>query len=1160
MTCEQAELRMAELLAGELAPEERAALDRHLLDCATCRADFELARAGARIEWADVSVPREVIESTLESFREPPPVVRFLRWATAAAAVFGVVALLLISSRAPRPVEEPVAAARTTERPQVLATMQDAVVGALVCRDEDGRPVGELGLKSHDVSVEILDGIAKTTVEENFENHTDRRLEGTFHFPLPSDASISRLALEVNGKIEEGTCLERERAREVFESIVRKAMDPALLEWQPGGFFKCRVFPIEPRSTKRVIVAYTQALPCFQGKMTYVYPLASEKTRTHPPGEASIAVQARFSGGLAKIASPSHHLDVQRKDANEASMAFRAANYRPNNDFVVTMEPGEEEVRVVSHKTDGDDGYFACFATPKGGGERVPGRYAFVLDASASINAPRLEVAKRLVRGMMERRIEGDRFEILAHNVEVERSGEVDLRAANDFMDRLRPIGGCDVLQALQAAGDAEVIYIGKGAATFGETEPSKILEAVKGRRIRTIAVGSDANGTLLERLGGMMRVNPNDDVTKRVEEIAATLGSPVLSEVKIDGGEAVYDVVGVRDLFYGERLVVSGRYRGPTAKLVITGKGYRREVDVAFPPKEEGNNYVRRLWAQRKVSDLLAQGPAKKPEVTELGVKYQIMTPYTSFLVLETEQMWKDFQLKREVQKQDEVLGKAGGEGQGIKGKLKPPMDLKPMTKSPAPVTVVEPVKPRNPTAKDPVDPRAGPVASIPAPRPTPETVKPRDVYTADDPKARAIREAYEEQLRRDRQEVTLNMLAEKAEKKVPEALYLKTGLDALVVKGDEREYDHLMKEALVRTDKYRVAMEEFGGLEFQLDGTDGDVMRLKKNLSAQEWHGYMSLPTTGGLPGATIRDALETETVTTAGRPFTNEDLSVLLRQAEVQLSQLQELEDRKKLTKSFIDQSRFQLEQQRESVGTLGKLEEALVETPQKMDVRMVQLKNIAPPASYTAKIEPGRTLEGRPLEGPDPSLLQRWTLAQYLESQLTKDAQGRVLGKLNYDPQSNSFIVRDTPQVLDRVQKILDAVAGPNGAAELERLSVIVQAGAACSMPTHALEVHQVNEDGGVSLRATGFTAAPQQLFAVTRGGKFVAMIRVERVSDSQVDARVVQNLAVGRILPGDRAILVTNPKGYLAALPEQVRMDLSSRANLQKMRANMELSR
>jgi len=649
---------MAELLAGEIAPAERTALDQHLLDCGSCRGDFELARAAARIEWADVPVPKDVIEVTLASFREPPAAVRLLRWATAAAALVAVATLLLTSSRAPK--TAPAEAARPpAERRELLATMQEPVVGALVCKDEDGRPVGELGLKSHDVTVEILDGIAKTTVEENFENHTDRRLEGTFTFPLPSDASISRLALEVNGKIEEGTCLERERAREVFESIVRRMQDPALLEWQPGGLFKCRVFPIEPRATKRVIVAYTQALPCFRGKMTYVYPLASEKTRTHPPEELRISVLARFAGTLAKVESPSHRLDVQRRNANEASMAFRAANYQPNNDFVVTLEPSEEELRVVTHRPEGEDGYFACALTPRGAAERAPGRYAFVLDASASISAPRLEVAKRLVRAMMERRVPGDRFEILAHNVEVERGGEVDLRAANNFMDRLRPIGGSDVLKALlEAPRDAELIYIGKGSPSFGEADPGKILEAVKGRRIRTIAVGSDANGLLLEKLGGMMRVSPNDDVDKRVAEIAATLGSPQLRELRVEG-EGLSEIVGARDLFYGERLVVSGRYREGATKLVVTGVGYRRELEVAFPAKEEGNNYVRRLWAQRKVADLLAQGESTKPEVTALGVKYQIMTPYTSFLVLETEQMWKDHQLKREVQKQDQVLGK---------------------------------------------------------------------------------------------------------------------------------------------------------------------------------------------------------------------------------------------------------------------------------------------------------------------------------------------------------------------------------------------------------------------------------------------------------------------------------------------------------------------
>ncbi|HLY75601.1 MAG TPA: VIT domain-containing protein [Planctomycetota bacterium] len=663
MTCDQSEQRMAEYLAGEIRPAEQVALERHLLECESCRDDFEFARAGARVEWTDVPVPASLLEATLASIQEPAPAVRFFRWATAAAALLGVAVLLVTSGRS-RPsasIPEPPssAAACSAQRTPVLATMQEPVLGALACQDDAGRPVGDLGLRSHEVSVEILDGIAKTTVEEDFENHTDRRLEGAFTFPLPSDASISRLALEVNGKIEEGTCLERERAREVFESIVRRMQDPALLEWQPGGLFRCRIFPIEPRATKRVIVAYTQTLPCFQGKMQYVYPLSSEKTRTHPPSEVRIRVLARFSGALARMESTSHHLDVQRKDAHEASMSFRAANYRPNNDFVVTLEPAEEEVRVVCHRPPGEDGYFACFATPRAAAPRVPQKYTFVLDASASISAPRLEVAKRLVRAMMERKIDGDRFEVLAHSIETWSSGEVDLRGANTFMDQLHPIGGSDVLRALLAAGPGEIIYVGKGQPTFGETETARILEAVRGLRIRAIAVGSDANLPLLERLGGLMRITPNDEVDKRVGEIASTLGSPVISGLRVEG-DRLSDVSSARDVFAGERLVAVGRYRGAgTGKVVVRGRGYRREVEVVFPELEEANNPVRRLWAQRKAADLAAEGELKKAEIAALGVKYQIMTPYTSFLVLENEQMWKDHQLKRELQEQDRVLGK---------------------------------------------------------------------------------------------------------------------------------------------------------------------------------------------------------------------------------------------------------------------------------------------------------------------------------------------------------------------------------------------------------------------------------------------------------------------------------------------------------------------
>jgi hypothetical protein len=1397
---------MAELLAGEIAPAERSALDRHLLDCESCRGDFELARAGARVDWADVPVPQELVEATLASFREPPAAVRLLRWATAAAAVFGVAVLLVTSSRTPRLATCPIAGPHA-ERREILATMQEAVVGALVCKDEDGRPVGELGLKSHDVAVEILDGIAKTTVEENFENHTDRRLEGTFNFPLPSDASISRLALEVNGKIEEGTCLERERAREVFESIVRRMQDPALLEWQPGGFFKCRVFPIEPRSTKRVIVAYTQALPCFGGKMSYVYPLVSEKTQTHPPEELRLSVLARFSGALAKIESPSHRLDVQRKNANEASMAFRAANYRPKNDFVVTMEPADEELRVVSHRPQGEDGYFACFLSPRGGAERAPGRYAFVLDASASTSAPRLEVAKRLVRAMMERRIPGDRFEILAHNIEVERSGEVDLRAANDFMDRLRPIGGSDVLRALLAAGaETEVIYIGKGSPSFGESDPAKILEAVKGRRIRTIAVGSDANGLLLEKLGGMLRVSPNDDVDKRVAEIAATIGSPVISELKVEG-EGIAEVVGARDLFYGERLVVSGRYREGAAKLLVTGRGYRREFVVAFPAKEEGNNYVRRLWAQRKVADLLALGESTKAAVTALGIQYQIMTPYTSFLVLETEQMWKDHQLKREVQKQDEVLGKvperlvptdpglakqlsdaerlfnarmfeeaaeafdkaeariqdaSGGpsnaellqflresktkarnaqmlqvrrteeekkrmaeaEASGqethlkrevtrrmarlleltyvaidqkrydraiklcdqillidshyavakelredaeksrhkeeyfsvVSGKIERlkkltdddeqplipgsqmvrfpsreewreiskqlsdsvirteggasaepeiPVVPKPAPADPAPPppTLAPAVKTPgvvNPTATLREDGRSGKSTTIPD---EPASAAPIPV---EDPKARAIREAYEEQLRRDRQEVTIN--AKNATvNQVVEEFRRQTGWN-IIVDHKSIPSDYRVDEMRVAKEDARAALDAFvvaNRLELDTLSFDGTVnaQSFWSGSPRHELELYDVQDLTYAMadfPGVDITLAQDTVEANSIKLPPADSTKTVLLNEV-IQLNQ--ELNRNQKNNSEGLPKTEGETivapyRRPRWTTHRLSPDRSELLETENAKAARSIDLprrldseKSLsATSAGITGVLkterraaksddlqfpgaEPWKELAGKRkpkgLSSLDESINDEdKTIVDKLRSiRITLDMQNApltaVVDYMREISGLNMHIVGiENPDAEMITVKTGDA---PLSAAlrqilEPRKETVVVRDGVVVITKASAiLKIQSMSEDG-TRILLSGKGVEEGCFVAVTRNSKFIALLRVEKAAGGSASARVLQGLAVGRILPGDDVRRISDPGTYLSELPQDVRSDLASRSNQESIRAKMGLPR
>ena len=118
----------------------------------------------------------------------------------------------------------------------------------------------------------IEDGFARTTIDQTYFNQESARLEGTFYFPLPPDASLSRLAMYVNGRLMEGGMAERQHAREVFDSIVYRMKDPALLEWVDGSTFKMRVFPLEGRQEKRIILSYTQRLPSLYGRSEYRFP------------------------------------------------------------------------------------------------------------------------------------------------------------------------------------------------------------------------------------------------------------------------------------------------------------------------------------------------------------------------------------------------------------------------------------------------------------------------------------------------------------------------------------------------------------------------------------------------------------------------------------------------------------------------------------------------------------------------------------------------------------------------------------------------------------------------------------------------------------------------------------------------------------------------
>ena len=156
----------------------------------------------------------------------------------------------------------------------------------------------------HDVNVEITDQLATTTVDQEFYNPNASRLEGYYLFPLPAGAVISNFSMWIDGRETRAELLDAAKARNIYEDIVRRLRDPALLEYDGRGVFKMRVFPIEPHSKKRIKISYHEVLEKSNGSIAYLYPLGTEKFSAKAIPEVSIVMNIHSSAAAGRHPLP----------------------------------------------------------------------------------------------------------------------------------------------------------------------------------------------------------------------------------------------------------------------------------------------------------------------------------------------------------------------------------------------------------------------------------------------------------------------------------------------------------------------------------------------------------------------------------------------------------------------------------------------------------------------------------------------------------------------------------------------------------------------------------------------------------------------------------------------------------------------------------------
>ena len=613
-----------------------------------------------------------------------------------------------------------------------------------------------------DIHSDVRDQIAKVQVSQVFRNVSKQTIQTQIMFPLPTDAAISELTLLVDGKEFTGRLLKKEEARATYEAIVRHRKDPALLEYMGRGLFQASVFPIPPNAERTIEIRYQQLLRKDNGLVDFLLPIGTNKHTSRPVENLNIAIRINTTDQIRTVYSPSHEVNIERPNNKAAICKLTLTNVRAPDDFrlMYGTQNGLVGMNVISYRpSNSEDGYFLLLASPelkRDESKVVPKSAIFILDRSGSMNGKKIDQARGALKYFLNRLNTKDTFNIVAYDSAVEsfrpelqRADGKVLQEALGFADGIFAGGSTNIdsalktsLGMLQAKGHPSyIMFLTDGLPTVGTRDERQIASGAKaanlvGARLFNFGVGFDVNSRLLDRLsrdhrGQSVYVRPNEDIEAHVAGLYNRIGSPLLTDIGVniefDRESKPSDPTTIArmypkqltDLFYGEQLVIVGRYRkGGAAKVTLTGlfgggqKKFTFGADFVDRSADESNGFVEKLWTVRRVGEIIDEldlhGHNKElvNELVQLSIKHGILTPYTSFLADENVSLRDRENLTRASRESATQLaaeaGRAAFGQRALKGRLQrvdklddlkrlssgfaPGEDARPATAAPAP------------------------------------------------------------------------------------------------------------------------------------------------------------------------------------------------------------------------------------------------------------------------------------------------------------------------------------------------------------------------------------------------------------------------------------------------------------------------------------------
>jgi Ca-activated chloride channel family protein len=557
-----------------------------------------------------------------------------------------------------------------------------------------------LAMSKMAVKAQVVGPVAQVKVEQTFENPTEDYLEVVYIFPLSPRAALHQFRMRVGERVIEGQIQEKLEARRTYAQARRAGHRAALLEQQRDNVFTVTIGNIPPGEALHLELAYAERLEMDEAQTIFRFPLtlaprylpgeplevssgpgvAADTTRVpdashispsllpaglRQPGALSIEVEIDHGGlQLTQLNATQHALNTAL-DEKRALISLARTDEAMNRDFVLRYRCGADASQLLM--SDGE--YFLLSLMPPAQApQEMPARdVVLILDRSGSMQGPKMDSARRAAQGVLRQLRLRDRFALVAFDDQIAsfRDGELrpisELAAALAWLDQVEARGGTEILTPMQrlvelSQRDSQrflcAILVTDGQVG-NEPEIYAYLRRQKARvRLFTLGIDSCVNEAFLRQVARIGRgtcelVEPGAPLEFALDRLAREIGCPLSSDLEVvDAGLHPLDLQPspLPDLYAARPVTVLGRHQGDGA-LRVRGSG---GLEIQVFPQRCHNLALPILWAREKIvslQDALNLGQpldaaATRAEITQLGLSYQLVTPYTSFVLVDRDQV----------------------------------------------------------------------------------------------------------------------------------------------------------------------------------------------------------------------------------------------------------------------------------------------------------------------------------------------------------------------------------------------------------------------------------------------------------------------------------------------------------------------------------------